>query len=93
MKNYEEIIDGRNKLSNTFALNTLLEVGRRNLLDDQYYEKMFNSINETENSLMTADYQKEILEIARNMAKLNDKDLCEYIYDKVKSDKKLQRGR
>ncbi|MGN1327412.1 MAG: hypothetical protein ACI4VQ_05010 [Clostridia bacterium] len=93
MKNYEEFIDSRDLLSNTFALNTLLELGRRNLLNDDYYQKMLDSISETDKSLMTADYQRKTLKIAREMAKVKDKDLCEYIYDKVKADKKLDRGR
>ena len=42
--------------------------------------------------LMTAEFQKEIYEIARNMAKLDDKGFCEYVYDKVKEDKKLERS-
>lgn len=42
---------------------------------------------------MSADYQKEVYEIARKMAELQDKDLCIYIYDKVKEEKKLERGR
>ena len=41
-------------------------------------------------SLMTADFQKQVYEIARNMAKLDDKGLCEYVYDKVKADKKAR---
>lgn len=91
MKSYENHISKSNSLTNTFALNTLLEVGRKNLLDNNYFEKMLNGVNE--NSFMTADYQKEILKIAKNMAELKDKDLCEYIYDKVKTEKRLERGR
>lgn len=93
MKKYEEFVDTKNTLQNKFALNTLLELGRRNILDNQYYEKMLNDIDKGGSAFMTADYQREILEIAKDMAKLNDKDLCEYIYDKVKDEKKLERGR
>ena len=67
-------------------------LGRKNILDNQYYEKMLNDIDKGGSAFMTADYQREILEIAKDMAKLNDKDLCEYIYDKVKDEKKLERG-
>lgn len=35
----------------------------------------------------------DLHEIARNMAKLDDKGFCEYVYDKVKADKKIERGR
>ena len=91
MKNYEKLIDKRNELQNAFALNILLQCGRKNLLDDYYYQNMINGIKN--NGMMTADYQKELYEIARNMAKLDDKGICEYIYDKVKNDRKLERGR
>lgn len=92
MKSYQKLLDGRKTLQNKFALNTLLELGRKNILDNQYYEKMLNDIDKGGSAFMTADYQREILEIAKDMAKLNDKDLCEYIYDKVKDEKKLERG-
>ena len=91
MKNYEKVIDKRNLTQNAFALNVLLQCGRNNLLDDKFYENMIKGANGT--SLMTADFQKQVYEIARNMAKLDDKGLCEYVYDKVKADKKLERGR
>ena len=54
---------------------------------------MLSDIDKGGNAFMTADYQREILEIAKDMAKLDDKDLCDYIYDKVKDEKKLERGR
>lgn len=91
MKNYEKVIDKRNSIQNGFALNILLQHGRNNLLNDKYYENMIKGANGT--SLMTAEYQKEVCEIARNMAKLDDKSFCEYVYDKVKDSKKLERGR
>lgn len=91
MKNYENLIDKRNEMQNGFALNILLQCGRNNLLNDKCYQNMIEKIKD--NGLMTADYQKELYEIARNMAKLDDKGICEYIYDKVKNDRKLERGR
>ena len=93
MKKYEEFIDIRKQIPNAFALNTLLELGRRNILDDNYYQKMLNNIEKNNNAFMTADYQKETLKIARDMAKVSDRDLYEFIYDKVKEERKLQRGR
>lgn len=91
MKNYEKVIDKRNLTQNGFALNILLQCGRNNLLDDKFYENMVKGANGT--SLMTAEFQKQVYEIARNMAKLDDKGFCKYVYDKVKADKKLERGR
>ena len=93
MKNYEKTINKNNTLQNTFALNILLQVGRNNLLNEDYFKNMLDSIDDKKNMLMSADYQKEVYEIARKMAQLQDKDLCNYIYDKVKEEKKLERGR
>lgn len=91
MKKYEKEIDKRNLTQNKFALNILLQCGRNNLLNDKFYEEMIKGANGT--FLMTAEFQKQVYEIARNMAKLDDKSFCEYVYDKVKADKKLERGR
>lgn len=93
MKNYEELVDTKNTLQNKFALNTLLEVGRKNLLDEKYCKEMLNNIDKNDGSFMTSKYQRGIFEIAIKMAKLSDKDLCEYIYDKRKEERKLERGR
>lgn len=93
MKNYEEFIDTKNTLQNKFALNTLLEVGRKNLLDEKYCKEMLDNIDKSDGAFMTSEYQKEIFDITMKMAKLSDKDLCEYIYDKKKDEKKLERGR
>ena len=93
MKNYENAINKNNTLQNTFALNILLQVGRNNLLNEDYFKNMLDSIDDKKNMLMSDDYQKEVYEIARKMAQLQDKDLCNYIYDKVKEEKKLERGR
>lgn len=93
MKNYEEFIDTKNTLQNKFALNTLLEVGRKKLLDEKYCKEMLDSIDKSDGAFMTSEYQKEIFDIAMKMAKLSDKDLCEYIYDKKKEEKKIERGR
>ena len=93
MKNYEEFVDTKNTLQNRFALNTLLEVGRRNLLDEKYCKEMLDNIDKSKGAFMTSKYQRETFEIAMNMAKLSDKDLCEYIYDKRKEERKLERNR
>lgn len=93
MKNYEELVDTKNTLQNKFALNTLLEVGRRNLLDERYCKEMLDNIDKNEGTFMTSKYQRDIFKIAMNMAKLSDKDLCDYIYDKKKEERKIERGR
>lgn len=93
MKNYEEFVDTKNTLQNKFALNTLLEVGRKNLLDEKYCKEMLDNIDKNEGAFMTSKYQRDIFGIAMKMAKLSDKDLCEYIYDKRKEERKLERNR
>ena len=91
MKKYENLIDKRNLTQNGIALNILLQCGRNNLLNDEKYENMIKGANGT--GLMTAEFQKQVYEIARNMAKLDDKGFCEYVFDKVKAEKRLERGR
>ena len=93
MKNYENAINKNNTLQNTFALNILLQVGRNNLLNEDYFKNMLDSIDDKKNMLMSADYQKEVYEIARKMAQLDDKNLCSFIYDKVKDERRTERGR
>ena len=93
MKKYEELVDTKNTLQNKFALNTLLEVGRKNLLYEKYCKEMLDNIDKSNSAWMTSKYQRETFEIAMKMAKLSDKDFCEYIYDKRKEERKLGRGR
>lgn len=93
MKNYEKTINKNNITQNALALNILLQVGRNSLLNEEKFKNMIDGIDDKKNALMSADYQKEVYEIARKMAQLQDKDLCVYIHDKVKEEKKLERGR
>ena len=93
MKEYEKVIDKRNTIQNAFAINYLLQNGRNNLLDDEYFNEMLEKAENNKNSFATPEYQKEAMKIARRMAKLTDKQFCEYIHDKVKEEKKLQRSR
>ena len=93
MKEYEKVIDKRNTIQNAFAINYLLQNGRNNLLDDKYFSEILEKVDNNKNSFATPQYQKEAMKIARRMAGLTDKQFCEYIYDKVKEEKKLQRNR
>ena len=90
---YEKTINKNNITQNAFALNILLQVGRNNLLNEENFKNMIDNIDENKNAFMSADYQREVYEIARKMAELQDKDLCLYIHDKVKEERKLQKGR
>lgn len=93
MKKYEKTINKNNITQNAFALNVLFQVGRNNLLNEENFKNMIDNIDEKKNAFMSADYQKEVYEIARKMAELQDKDLCMYIHDKIKEERKLEKGR
>ena len=89
MKKYEEILKGNNPVQNAFALEYLLLNGRDNLLDNVYYQNLQDNIksNDDSKSLITNGFALESLQIARDMAKLDTKQLCEYIYDEEKNRK------
>lgn len=95
MKKYEEILKDNNPVQNAFALEYLLLNGRDNLLDDVYYQNLKDNIksNDDSKSLVTNGFALESLEIARDMAKLDTKELCEYIYDEEKYKRKQERSR
>ena len=95
MKKYEGILKGNNPVQNAFALEYLLLNGRDNLLDDVYYQNLQDNIksNDDKGSLVTNDFALELLKIARDMAKLDTKELCEYIYDEEKYRRKQERSR
>lgn len=87
MKKYEEILKGNNPVQNAFALEYLIRNGRENMLDDVYYKNLQDNIksNDDKGSFVTNGFALESLEIARDMAKLDTKELCEYIYDEEKN--------
>ena len=59
--------------------------------DDVYYQNLQDNIKDNDDSRsgITNGYALDSLKIARDMAKLDTKELCEYIYDEEK-DKKEQ---
>lgn len=93
MKEYKNNLKRNDPVQNTMALTILLEKGKENILNDNYFKEMLKSIENKPNALMSVEYQKEILDIAKNMAQMENKDLYDYIYDKVKNDRKQERGR
>ena len=44
-------------------------------------------------ALMTEEYQEDVKNTIIAMAKMKDKDFCEYIHDKIKEEKRRERGR
>lgn len=92
MKKYEEIIKRNDPVQNALALEYLLLNGRDNLLDDVYYQNLQDNIkdNDDKGSIFTNGYALESLKIARDMAKLDTKEFCEYIYDEEKYKKEQE---
>lgn len=90
----DRILRNNEKLMNDVAFSYLLEYGRQNILDSNFYN---NEIKEIENGkkgfLMTPEFKKEVLEIAKYMAEMKDKDLKNYVYNKVKAERKMQKER
>ncbi len=93
MKKYEEILKGKEPFQCAMALEYLLLNGRDNLLDDVYYQNLQDNIkdNDDTKSWVKNDYALYSLEIARDMAKLDTKELCEYIYDEEKNKREQEK--
>ena len=93
MKKYEEIIKGQDPFQCALALEYLLRNGRENLQDDVYYQNLQDNIKDNDDSRsgITNGYALDSLKIARDMAKLDTKELCEYIYDEVKYQKEQEK--
>lgn len=93
MKKYEEVIKRNDPFQNALALEYLLLNGRDNLLDDVYYQNLQDNIkdNDDKRSIIRNGYALDSLSLAREMAKLDTKELCEYIYDEEKSKKEQEK--
>lgn len=90
----DKILRNNDKLMNDVAFSYLLEYGRKNILDDNFYNNEIKEIEKGKHSfLMTPEFKKEILEIARYMAKMKDKDLKNYVFSIVKEERKMLRDR
>lgn len=84
-KNYEKIINKNDKFQNIVAMYNLLDHGRLNLLDKEYYEGLLKDIEENgdKNPFMTKEYQKQILDISAEMAKLEHNDIYDFIQNEI----------
>lgn len=93
MKKYEEIISKSDPVQNALALEYLLLNGRDNLLDDVYYQNLQDNIKDSDDKgrMFTNGYALDSLKLARNMANLDTKELCEYIYDEEKYKKEQEK--
>lgn len=85
MKKYEKITNKHENLQNTLAIYVLLDHGRLNLLDKDYYDELSKDIEsgKTQNPFMTKEYEKEILDISVEMAKLEHNDIYDFIQNEM----------
>lgn len=93
MKEYEKVINKHNIVQNSLALAIFLEYGRKNILDEKTFADIQQSMKKQMGALMTEEYQEDIKNTIIAMAKMKDKDFCEYIHDKIKEEKRRERGR
>jgi len=83
------------RVQNNLALCFLYEYGRMSLLDDKIYDsiKERTKHQNSKNNIITDDYMFGALDIAREMCGLSLNDLCNFIYQDVKEQKKQERSR
>ena len=93
MKEYEKVINKNNIVQNSLALAIFLEYGRKNILDEKTFADIQQSMKKQMGALMTEEYQEDVKNTRIAMAKMKDKDFCEYIHDKIKEEKRRERGR
>lgn len=93
----DRILRNNDKLMNEMAFSYLIEYGKINILDDEFYKKELKLQEEKEKGIigliLTPQAKKEIIEIARYMAGMKDKDLKKYVYNEVKAERKMQKER
>ena len=94
MNEYERRLKMNNPIQNAMAFSYLLENGKKNILDDNFYNKELQRIEKSNgNALMTPEFAKEVVKIARDMANMEEKDLRNHIFNRVKEEKKSERAR
>lgn len=93
MKNYEKSINKNKVMQNSVALAMLIECGRNNILQEAEFEKLSDTFIKDTANLMTSNFQEDILNILKKLANMEEKDLYEFIHDKVKDERRLEKGR
>jgi len=78
VKAYKKLLTQNLPMQNYLALNILLDKGRERLKKEKSYLSMVDNIEHSDNLVMV-DFQKKVLEIARDMATLTHRELYEYI--------------
>lgn len=93
----DRLLRNNSKLMNEIAFSYLIEYGKKNILDDEFYKKELKLLEEKEKGIigliLTPKAKREVIEIARHMAKMKDNDLKKYVYNEVKAKIKMQRER
>ncbi len=87
-KDYKSILSKNDLTQNLLALNILLDYGRINLLDENYFVTKKEEIEETDgiakgDFILSKDYKMRILEISRDMAQLKPNDLYQFIQNEL----------
>ena len=95
MKKYEEFLKRGNDIQNAFAIEYLLDYGRRNLSNDNFFENLQKDIKSKDdrNSIISNDFTLGAINIARNIAKLESKEIYKYIYQDMKEKQRHERSR
>lgn len=95
MKITLEDIKKNNRMQNQFAFYYLLEYGRKNILDDAFLDKIKEeiSVRDDKKKIITNDFMIVSLDIARDMANLNQDDIYKFVYDDIKELKRQERER
>ena len=79
-KGYSEVIDGYHSIQFMVALKKLIEYGRLNFLDDNFYKEMREK---SVTGIYEPEFYTEIIDLAREMAELPLYDLYELMEDKI----------
>lgn len=83
MKEYKKVLGKNNSIQNMLALTLLMEKGRENILNDEFYNGILKYVDENPNQFMTKEFQKEYIKISRDMAKMKSNDLYDFIKNEV----------
>lgn len=93
-KRYEEILRDNNFVQNSYALEILLDWGRKNLANDAFVEWLREEIKKEKRlNLLSLDFKMGAVEIAKELASFETKDLCKFIhgYNKILNNGKRER--
>lgn len=79
-KNYRKVLSGNYMAQNMEALKLVIEYGRLNFLNDNFCKEMKKKINKGHYEI---EYYTEIIDIAKDIAKMSLYDMYELMEDKM----------